>query len=220
MKNLMKLCSNHPDPIHAANDWRKDAKGTLFCPRCSRIYRRLYPKPINVVLKRHPGNRISAGVWCTGIRIFHSDFLEQIKDYLQDFILGKCYDANGKLIEDFMTCYHKKYLVIRGVAGSTYTICPACNEVGPIPGDFPHYIPRFYLTDSKIYQNSSCSMLLDEELVKQLDVSYWPDAEFDTIPIRDNPIDGQVLPIDPGYVKPSDSNSALASESDSENLTE
>jgi hypothetical protein len=197
MKNLKMVCSNHPDPIHSTGEWRRKAYGSILCKECHLLNRNIFPEPIDVTLNERPQFRITGGVWWTGVRIFHKSFLEQIKEKIEDFVIGRCFDKDGNLITDFVTCYSKDYIVIRGQKGSKYEICNECNTISPIPGINPHYIPRFYLTNSLIYMDSDCSMYIEENLAKKINFTPWTDLEFETIPIIDKPVDGQILPIDP-----------------------
>ena len=90
MRKLLKLSTNHPDPVNATSDWRRMAYGTILCQKCHKVYRNKFPRPINLVLYSHPGHRIAGGVWWTGIDIFHIGFLNQIREYLADFVIGTC----------------------------------------------------------------------------------------------------------------------------------
>ena len=198
MKNLLLLVSLHKYPIHAEADWRSKNMGKLICRTCRRIKRsKVYPGEIDVILSDYPGDIITGAIWWTGLRLFHVDFINQIRACFTGCIFGKCYGPDGNLVKDYVTCYSKDYIVVRGVEGSKYKICPECGVVDSIPGLAPHYIPRFYLTESRVYMDSSYDMYLDEDLALGLDLSRWKEYEFDTIPIRDDVLDGQHLPIDP-----------------------
>ena len=197
MKNLLRLVSLSEDPTHATAEWRSQAIGTIFCPMCHNIKNSVYPKSIDLILEDIPDNSIHDPIWWVGISIFHIGLIEQIVPYFLDYVLGKCFDSDGNLVNDYVTCYSKDYIVVRGVEGSKYKICPECGVVDSIPGLAPHYIPRFYLTESRVYMDSSYDMYLDEDLALGLDLSRWKEYEFDTIPIRDDVLDGQHLPIDP-----------------------
>lgn len=200
MKNLVRVVSNHPESVHTTREWLQKAYGTILCPECNSISQSQFPRQIDIVLSKHPDHRITGGVWWTSVRTFHRDFINQICEHISDFVTGKCFDRDGMLIEEYVTCYSKNYIVVRGRAGSNYGICAQCNTVNS-QGNAPHYIPRFYLTDSRIYMDSSCDMYLDEELSLELDFSSWPDAELDVIPVRDELADGVHLPIDPPSIR-------------------
>jgi len=131
-----------------------------------------------------------------GIRTFHRDFIDQIRDHLADFALGRCFDPQGNLIEEYVTCYSRDYFVTRGNKKSQYRTCPSCDTTYNDGWEGRQYVLRSYLTDAQVYMDVFCSMFLDEDLALQLDFSAWPDLELDPIAIRDKPIDGQQLPCD------------------------
>jgi len=220
IKTLIEISTNHPDPVHATPEWRQKAYGTVICPECHRINRNQFPCPCDVVLLNHPGNRIIGGIWYTNIEIFHINFIEQIDKYLTDFTLGKCLTSKGDVIDEYITCYGKDYIIVRGDKTNQYRICGTCNMISSGGWNGPRYILRSYLKDYYIYQSSFGSVFLVEDLASRLDFSPWPDAELKPIAVRDKPIDGQILPIDPGYEKPSAPNPETLSESKNESMSE
>jgi hypothetical protein len=220
MNKLVKIMTNHPDPVHATSEWRWKFKGKLLCSECLRINCSGFSQTFDVVLENHPGHRIEGGVWDTGINIFHVNFIEQLYDYLSEYTIGRCLDKSGKVISDYVTCYGKSYILVRGDKKSKYWTCKTCGAIAQSGWSGPQYVLRSYLSDSRIYQDASCRMFIDEELASQLDFSPWPDAELEPIAIRDEPIDGQVLPIDPGYVKPAAPNSESTFKTNNNNLME
>lgn len=211
-KTLIEVSTNHPDPVHATSAWRRKACRDILCPECHRVNQNQFPCPCDIILLDHPGHRINGGVWFTGVEIFHVKFIGQISKYLTDFSLGKCLTPEGNVIDEYVTCYGKDCFVVRGDKKSQYSICSTCNIISCADRNGPRYVLRSYLKDSYIYQCSSGNMFLAEELASHLDFSPWPDAELIPIEVRDEPIDGQVLPIDSGYEKPSSSNSTSLAE--------
>jgi hypothetical protein len=196
---LIEISTNHPDPVHATPAWRHKAYGTVLCHECHRIDRKKFPLPCDVVLLNHPGNRIISGIWYTNIEIVSAKFIEQLSEYLTGFALGKCLTPKGDVIDEYVTCYGKDYLIVRGDKRNQYKICGTCNMISSGGWDGPRYILRSYLRNTYVYQSSCGSIFLDEKLAIKLDFSPWPDSELIPIAIRDEPLDGQVLPIDPCY---------------------
>jgi len=197
MENLLILISSHPDPIHATKQWRKQARGGILCPECTSIRRSQFPTPVDIVLRERPEQTICEPIWWTGVSIFHRDFIEQIRKHMGRFTFGKCFLEDGTVVEEYVTCYSRDYIVIRGTAESEYGICSTCGTTTSM-GHFPHCIPEFYLKYGPIYQDGSGNMLIDEALFCEMELSPWRGLfEFDRIPVRPEPLDGQHLPIDP-----------------------
>lgn len=59
---------------------------------------------------------------------------------------------------------------------------------------------RRYLDERLLYTDQSNLFIIDEELVRTLDLRVrFPNLEFWRLPIIDKPLDGQILPGDPGW---------------------
>jgi len=197
MKYLFEINSNHPDPVHATISWRTNAEKNILCLACKKIRPSWYPRPIDVVLKDVSSHIIMGGVWWVGINIFHTKFIEIIKEYLTDNVLGKCHNTKGNIIDEYLTCYSNKIIVVRGDKKRKYRVCPECGSILSHAPRRKKYILNTYLSDARIYQDGISYMYIDEELAMNIDFSPWPDAELEPIEVRDEPLDGQHLPGDP-----------------------
>lgn len=199
MGNLIRISTWISDPIHATRHWRNQERTRLICPQCGNCRRDLYPEPLNVELKQWPSLRLSDGVVFGGMDIFHRDFIGQIRKYLDDFVFGKCFGPDGRLIDEYVTCYTRERIPVRGGKGSKYRICNTC---GAIPSGYiePRHVLSSYLYGASVYQDYQTAILVDEAIVKSLDFSKWPDADLQKVEIRDEPLDEQHLPCDPHWV--------------------
>ena len=198
MNRLVLLGSTDPDPTHATNQWRAQASGLIVCPQCCKLFPSWFPKPIDIQLMAYTPHSVFGGAAFTSVCVFHREFIRQIFDYLtDDFVLGRCFDENNNLIEEYVTCYTRKPILIRGNEKSEYRTCSACKAIWPNGWEGKQYTLRSYLSDARIYQNYSSTMFIDEELSEQLDFSLWDDVDLAPIDIRDEPLDGQHLPCDP-----------------------
>lgn len=195
MKNLIKIGSKEDEAIFASRKWLTSEKGISYCESCGRVNRTQFPVPYDIELSIVPMHRISGVVLWTGLKIYHKEFIDQIRDYLGDFTIGKCVLDDGSVLEDFMTLYSRRYILIRGNKKSKYRTCQECGTVMPIGWYGRQYALRSYLTSSRVYQNPFNGLCIDEELALQIDFSPWPDADLQTIEIRDEPMDEQ----DPPY---------------------
>lgn len=138
---------------------------------------------------------------CSGVafsmgRIFHLDFIEQIKPYMKGFVFGKCYLPDRTIVKEYVTCYTKDFVILRGAPGSSYIQCEQCKTVVGSPKG-PAYVLRSSLKDHRVYQDAIQSLYIDEELAMSIDFSRWPRTELEQIAIRDRPIDKVRLISDP-----------------------
>jgi len=197
MKHLFKISSNYSDSVSPDVKWKEEVRGVVTCCDCNGIRPDWFPRPVDVVLDADPGNVIERKLAFASISIFHRDFIEQLYHHLPStFILGKCFDANNRIIKEYCTAYCKNRIMIRGDQQSTYCVCPSCGAIWAHGWKGPQYTLEAYLTEADIYQDYYSSIFIEENLAFELDFSPWPDAELIPITIRKEPIDGQHLPCD------------------------
>jgi uncharacterized C2H2 Zn-finger protein len=196
---LLQLISNNPRPVHTTGQWREQkGEGKIYCPKCSSLYRRRFPQPIDIILSHQPEGTIGGAVYFTAISVFHRIFIEQIREHLpeKEFSIGRCFSVEGDLIKDYVTCYSRKYLIVHGGKGTEYEVCPVCDSVRRMKFTRPANIPRIYLSDARVYMDRSCNMFFDEELALGLDYSPWPGAKFQAYPVEENILDKEGFPDD------------------------
>jgi hypothetical protein len=196
IERLIKISTNRSEPVNAAGEWLRDAKNEILCPECRKIKDGWYPNPINIVLFEPPTRRIAGGVWGTGLSIFNVDFIQQIKPYLDGFVIGKCFGPDGRLLQEYVTCYSRHWILQRGDKQSEYWICKACEVIYQSGWSGPQYTLRGYLTDARIYMSSGGRMYIDDKIASKLDFSPWPDVVLKRIKVCDKPQDGLMFSID------------------------
>ena len=137
-------------------------------------------------------------VFYTPLSVFHRAFIEQIRAYIPEteFSVGRCFYAEGGLMEDYVTCYSRNILIVHGGLGTQYEACSFCGSIQRRKCTRPDNIPRKYLTDAHIYMDRNCRFFFDEALALQLDLSAWPGIKFEAYPVEDNVLDGDGFPID------------------------
>ena len=147
MKTLYELSTNYPIATHTTMEWRQREMTKIKCLGCNGIAKNWYPRPIDVILRSHPGNKICGSVDFTVLTIFHIDFINQIRSYLDAYIIGKCLLPDGKVIKEYVTCYTNKLILVRGNKERRY-------------GDCQDYQRKY--KDCKMYQRKLiyCSMFL------------------------------------------------------------
>ena len=194
MERLVIINSKNDEAVFASKDWRASSQGRSYCQSCVTVNRMRFPVPFDIILSAIPDYRISGDVLLTCLRIYNKKFVEQIKEYLGDFTIGRCFSADGELVDEYVTLYSKRYILIRGNKKSKYVRCEECGTVRPHGWYGRQYVLRSYLTESRVYQSPFNELCIDEELAMKLDFSAWPDANLETIEIRDEPMDEQEPP--------------------------
>jgi len=199
MRYIYKVTSNDEEWLHTTKEWLRYERDNYKCKNkeCYRLDRSKFPGPIDTVIKKTPKQKmICSGVAFSMGRIFHLDFIEQIKPYMKRFVFGKCYLPDRTIVKEYVTCYTKDFVILRGAPGSSYIQCEQCKTVVGSPKD-PVYVLRSSLKDRRVYQDAIQSLYIDEELALNIDFSRWPRTELEQIAIRDRPIDKIRLISDP-----------------------
>jgi hypothetical protein len=149
------------------------------------IANKLGPEPLNFIS------------WL-GIPIARSDFLFAISpEFDKYFLLGKVYDSNGNLMQEFVTfrtLKPKYFLTIRGGQESRLLYCNTCGQLlyTPLPFD-EYYILKQSLSESSFYQADFPELIVSEDIYLKL--SHWIKNKKNKInvfeiQVRDEPLDG------------------------------
>lgn len=186
-----------PDPLFPDEAWLRDAQGDQLCAACSCLDRTQYPRPLDVVLSSEPQEQVLDRIETTQITIFRRDFIDALSNHLTGFVLGGCLLSDGSLIEGYCTCYSPSYVLLRGNRQSRYAICPECGAIISELGNSPKYVLERDITESLIYQDVRCQLLLADQVIEGLDTDEWLDFYVDGVSVRESPADGQTLPGDP-----------------------
>ena len=192
--------------LMAAQEWLAQSDNGL-CPVCLHVERSFYPRPFDVVLERLPESLYEesmismrhASLFFANIdfTIWRRDFIDVIKDELNEFSFGHCLLPDGTIIEDYVTCYSPEYLIIRGNKQSRYQICPRCRCIASEIHNSPHYILSQYLKKGPAFQDSKGGLYLSCEDQKQYSLLLKSfNVSLDLVVVRDIPVDGQILPGD------------------------
>ena len=141
--------------------WRKANLGSLFCPQCYIIDRRLYPAPIDAVLDDIPRDTNASFAFLAAIGVVRTALLELIQPLTSEYAIGKCLRPDGSRIADFCTMYSSRYLYYRG-AGLTPTECPHCHTIRSAGSPIADVsVPRNELFGD-VMQDSICRLVLTE----------------------------------------------------------
>ncbi len=198
-----EIMSNHKDPVYTPRELYQRMKGSVLCEYCNAILRTMYPIPYDIILGNNPsvGHRISGFVTHSNINIYHIDFILQIKHYLDyyGFIIGKCFNENDELIPNYVTCYHKSYIVRRG-KDIKYKVCGHCRSVRyyPLWGD-NQYFTKSEVKDMKVIQDLSGGIHLTQDVFENIDFSLWSDCKFISTEVLDVEPDSCEFPCTTDY---------------------
>ena len=129
MERLVKVNSALEESVFPTRQWIESEKGKSRCSSCGTVNRSRFPEPFDMVLSVKPDHRISGNFF--RIMIYHRYFADQIRDYLEDFSLGKCVLADGQILDEYVTLYSRGYILIRGNKKSEYVVCNECGTVRP-----------------------------------------------------------------------------------------
>lgn len=198
MSLIYEISSKFDDLPRSTREWRQCEKGKYSCKTCQKLNRNgIYPKPVDVAIDEKPASEpIVIGVFFSFGDLYHINFIDQIRSYMTQFVFGKCYLPDGSLVKNYVTCYSKNTIVIRGKKGARYYQCNECKSVtGPL--NPPHYTLHMYLDGSGVYQDAIQTLYLDEWLVDEIDFSPWPDMILEPIEVKDEFVDQRRLICDP-----------------------
>jgi len=202
MSLIYELSSTFDDIPLATREWRIYQKEHYRCKvqQCQKLdSKRIYPKPVDLTIdgiswgKTEP---IVIGVFYGCSDLFHINFIDQIRSYMEGFIFGKCFLSDGSQLNNYVTCYSKDTILIRGSQGTVYNECSQCMSVSCTPKE-PRYTLKMYLKGCGVYQDAIHTLYLDESLVDKIDFSPWPDVVLEPIEVRDEPVDQRRLICDP-----------------------
>lgn len=193
---MVQVMSNHDDPIIADGEWLDGARGSTLCRACKAMDRSKYPVAVPAVVRYIPRGLHFGLVAQSGVHIFHKRFVDEIAPYLTDYTIGECRDARGPT--DFVTCYARDYVVMRGDEDALHPICEVCGSVFSDLGQAP-YLLAHNLTDRRVYQDVQGVLILDDEVARSVEWKRFPDRDLRPIGVRETPLDGRRLPGDPDW---------------------
>lgn len=187
-------------------DWFEQACEHGVRCECRAIHPDYSPMPVDMDLAIEPPG------FCSPARlafVIRRDFYECIRTYATDQIIGRTFltweDDDGTIgrdpYPDFVTCYTPPELTVsvRGGKRSWYIYCKLCRHWYTSYTTKPNYLLITYSHGRHVLQGRHGDIYLSDSLFDSIDWAPFPDLEYETIGLRDDPIDGLILPGDPGW---------------------
>lgn len=162
-----------------------------------------HPSPIDISVTSNP-------VGCTatvayGPKISASRLVQMLRPFMAEVQVGKVYvesTPKSRVLSDYVTCIVTRKNRLEAFRGRycRHGQCKMCglfiNKVGWASGA----IVARYLDDRRVYTDDSDNMYIDPLLADELHLSdHFPDLRFYRVDIIPEPLDGDILPGDPGW---------------------
>ena len=182
------------DPVYPDGRWMAECAKHGLCPLCKHVDRSQYPTPLDIALAEAPivDDEVAFEVATTGVTIWLRSYIEMILENLREYVVGKCMLADGSVLDDFVTCYGPRYILIEAGRGAPHERCPKCGTVCSEAPVGPMYVLRSSLTDAKVYQDARCQFYMTEDVLseyqEQLDLPLLPKG----IGVRDVEVGGDI----------------------------
>lgn len=203
MTSMYLMRTAREETVAVCEEWLAEYLCNIRCPRCSLFNRawRDSPSPIDVHLETDPSDVMSypAEVFITIIR---SDLFETIRPYAGGVLTGNVFvrDDNRLRKCDYVSLAAPPALQIdvhRGPMGQ-HEMCSGCGEIST--RFFSDGIVYRYIDNRHFYLSYENSFYVTDFLRNKIrDAFGWADLRFVRTKVIDAPLDGDVLPGDPGW---------------------
>lgn len=195
------LLSDGPDPVAETDeDWEMRHIAETRCPGCRRWRQDVPYAPIHAILRNRPKYLVST----TGLfQVVDPELVDAILPYGRGIITGTVRLARDPgLPIDLVTVYGQREHWLQADRGrySRHNQCHVCGRVRSRNGWAHPVIVERYLDDRWLYLDSSDELFVDLRLVEKEHLrKRFPKLRFYPVPVVPEPLDGEVLPGDPGW---------------------
>jgi hypothetical protein len=203
MTSMYLMCTAREDNVTECEEWFADYLRNTRCPRCSLFNRawRASPAPIDLEVETDPTDLI-----CYPEQVFinlvHTDLFEFIKPYAGGVLAGKVSvrEDGGLRPCEYVSLVAPPALqldVHRGPMGQ-HEMCSGCGKLAT--RFYCDGVVRHHLDKRHFYISHNMSFYVTDYLrTKIRDAFGWADLRFARTKVIDAPLDGDVLPGDPGW---------------------
>jgi hypothetical protein len=201
-RKIYEIHTKMDDWTQSPPRWERDYMATIACGKCLRP-RKGYPfQPIPQYVMKPPKAPYCV-VMNTVPDVVSEELAELIEPYLQDVVWGPVYlerdDVVGRLKYRSYWVRPDRCIVHSRGPYARHRLCD-CGVILNCNPNAKEALLASYLDERLIYQTTTGSLLIDDELVRKLDLlTRFPMLTLWPYRIIDEPMDGDVLPGDPGW---------------------
>jgi hypothetical protein len=202
-RQMYFITTQNHDPLLPSPDWWEQEYFRSFkCEECLGP-KKGYDLPIPQYVCRKPKWPYEPA-FNTRPHIMHTKLREVLERFLPHTLWGPVYfstrpDQKVELPYSSWWTPPQYCIVDNRNLLARHRLC-ACGSILNTNVNAKEAILRRDLDDRLLYTDHSDQFIIDDELVRQLDLrTKFPDLKFVRLPIIDKPLDGQILPGDPGW---------------------
>lgn len=200
--------SKHDELVRGTRDWAAWYKENIACPQFQHHLGREWrkrPKVIDVELAWEPrGN--DAAVFDGTVSLLSGELYQVLKPHMRGLLVGdvavKEKGENARRSSWVSVAVPSAASIdpYRGRDG-LHTQCPHCGQLASLNmNPEAEGIAQHALDDRRVYGDDNAMMYLDGDLVEELELkSRFPDLRFMRRKVIPAPLDGDILPGDPGW---------------------
>jgi hypothetical protein len=201
-----KLLSTVDDVLEFTSDGESEFLAAAGCKVCwwpSARWRR-HPWPVDVAIKRAPRGPIARVVVFP--TVLRADLAELLRPYLPEALWGSVHVERPHRSEpagSWLTCVPDRNINLYSDRGTycRHVICVGgCGGVGNLIGWASGAIVRRDIGGRLCFFDHDCSIFIADELIEKLQLRRrFPDLLFYEYDVVEEPLDGEILPGDPGW---------------------
>ena len=174
----------------------EEAQRTWFCSGCC------CPRPgfreIDAVIQEKRPEPVLNGVAACGLGLAHIDFLAALgQDVVErDLHIGRVFDRNGDIINDWVTFRGRRKLIVRGRDHVGYRKCDQCGRSVYFAMGDPYLCPP-PKRDDCVYESDLWGLVIPERLMGRIMTREWKGVHIQKLAVLAEPQDGLPIELDP-----------------------
>lgn len=212
-RKIYMLAAAWDEPFFSSDRWTEEYEQTISCAKwkvpspdpenlCFGPRPEWQNKPIPQYVERVPPVPICP-ILAAGPNILSEKLTEVLRPHLAGGQFGPVYVEDIKGIRQVPFCTYsvpnQLCIVVDRSPFARHRLCQ-CGCIISENGNAKAAILRRTLDDRLLYSSFMGSLYIDGRLIDQLDLATrFPKLEFDPVPLIDEPMDGDILPGDPGW---------------------
>lgn len=159
--------------------------------------------PIHVVVDQEPRGCVVGVAY--GAQLIHRELYDNLSSYIRGAVVtdARTQGPSGATREiPYVACWVPRHLALEAERGQycRHAQCRGCGRFGNKVGWASGAIVRRYLDDRRVYFDDLGNLLVESALLDQLNLrARFPDLRPYRVEVIPEPLDGDVLPGDPGW---------------------